>query len=276
MTAQPDKTGPAPHRVRIMGILNVTPDSFSDGGRYLDPGLAVEQAQRLLDDGASMVDVGAESTRPGSSPVTADEEWRRLEPVLVRLAAAGLTQQISVDTSKPDLMLRAAGMGVGYINDVTGTAPPAILTQLAATPDLVYLAMHAHGCPDTMQQLPLAGKQAVQAVTTFFALAYDRLIQAGFTPERIWLDPGIGFGKTDSGNVQLMAAFPAWRPRYNIAIGVSRKSLIGRVLSLPDPITRDTPSKMLEFGLALLGAGIIRTHAVKTLSQMLGLLNEDA
>lgn len=260
-----------------MGVLNVTPDSFSDGGRYLDPAAAVDQALRLVEAGADVIDVGAESTRPGAKAVAVQEEWERLEPVLKRLGALGakgLGARLSVDTRKPTLMRPAADLGVSFINDVSGVAPLDILTTLAEFQGLQYIAMHMIATPETMQHEPLRGSAAVRAVDAFFATASERLAAAGFAAERTWLDPGIGFGKSDSGNLRLMAELPRWTSRYNVAVGVSRKSLIGRTLDIPVPADRDAPSKMLELGLAFAGAKMIRTHEVTKLRRLLDLLVE--
>jgi len=258
-----------------MGVLNVTPDSFSDGGRFLDPTAAVDQALSLVAAGADVIDVGAESTRPGAKTLPPEEEWQRLEPVLKRLGALGegkLGAKLSVDTRKPSLMRPAAELGASYINDVSGLAPMDILRTLAGFRGLQYIAMHMIATPETMQLEPLRGSEAVRAVDAFFGEATQRLADAGFAAERRWLDPGIGFGKADSGNLRLMAALPQWTNRYNIAIGISRKSFIGRALDIPVPQDRDAPSKMLELGLAFAGAKMIRTHDVARLRKLLDTL----
>ena len=263
-------------RVLIMGILNVTPDSFSDGGVYLDPEEAAAHAERLAADGADIIDVGAESTRPGALAVPLDEEWGRLEPLLRQLAKAQLPIPLSVDTRKPEIMLRAADLGVAYINDVAGGAPIKILERLAGYSGLQYIAMHMNESPPTMQQDPLRGAAAVRAVDRFFAKTWATLGDAGFAPDRMWLDPGIGFGKGDSGNMQLLATLPRWAQTYKLCVGVSRKSFIGRALAIASPSDRDGPSKMLELGLAINGVRMIRTHAVKPLRRLVDLLQEDA
>jgi dihydropteroate synthase len=256
-----------------MGVLNVTPDSFSDGGSYLDPQAALAHAEALSEAGAAIIDLGAESTRPGATPVPEAEEWRRLAPVLTHLAAHPPKAALSVDTRNPGTMLRAADLGVRYLNDVSGGAPPETLARLAAYPGLSYIAMHMHGEPATMQRHPLGPAAATGAVDAFFADALTRLTAAGFSPDRVWVDPGFGFGKTDAGNVALMRALPRWTARYQVAVGISRKGLIGRILDLPNPADRDAPSKTLELGLAMLGARMIRTHEVGRLRRLLDLLD---
>lgn len=268
-----------------MGVLNVTPDSFSDGGDSLDADRAVATALRLADEGADYIDVGAESTRPGAVPVSSQAEWHRLEPVLDRLAQRTLGAKLSIDTRKPEIMLKAAEAGVGLINDSSGTADgsqpgdPAnpgaddkTLQILASRSHIRYCAMHMHGTPQTMQQNPLRGQAAVTAVDKFFAGAEQRLRKAGFAQSRLWLDPGIGFGKDDTGNVALLAHVPAWSKTLGVAIGISRKGFIGRLLDITRPEQRDAPSKMLEFGLAIAGARLIRTHDVKRLAHLRSML----
>lgn len=268
-----------------MGVVNVTPDSFSDGGLHLDADKAVETAFRLTDEGADLIDIGAESTRPGSLPVEVGDEWRRLEPVLERLAKRTLGARLSVDTRKSEIMLRAADRGVRFINDSSGTADgrrpldPAnagpdddALRALAARADLDYCAMHMHGTPKTMQLDPLRGPEAVRAVDRFFAATRARFAQAGFGASRLWLDPGIGFGKGDAANLALLAAIPRWAAAGQVAVGVSRKGFIGRALGIEAPEERDGPTKMLELGLGIAGARLIRTHDVRRLARLRTLL----
>ena len=257
-----------------MGVINVTPDSFSDGGRWQDPAAALLHARCLLAQGAGMIDVGAESTRPGAVDVPVAEEWMRLEPVLRCLRQAQLGIPISVDTRKDEIMLRALDAGADWVNDASGKASAATLAKLAAYPQLGYIAMHMPFSPNTMQTSPLEAKPALAAVTAFFAERQRTALSAGLKATQIWLDPGIGFGKSDGANIQLMAAVKSWTATYQIAIGVSRKSLLGRLLGIAEPLERDAPSKTLELGLAMLGAGIIRTHSVQPLGRLLELLDE--
>lgn len=260
----------------IMGVINVTPDSFSDGGRYLSPEAALKQAERLIEEGADILDLGGESTKPGAPAVSEDEEWRRLEPVLRVLAKKRRSRPVllSIDTQKPVLMRRAADLGAAMINNVAGLCDAETLATLARYPGMHYLAMHMHGTPETMQREPLRASAAVRAVDHFFATAQDNLSRAGFSRDRIWLDPGIGFGKSDAGNVQLMARIPTWAAKHQVAIGVSRKSLIGRTLGIADAADRDPPTKTLELGLAIAGARLVRTHDVARLKKLLTLLAE--
>ncbi len=253
-----------------MAVLNLTPDSFSDGGRFLEPSAALAHAKSLLQDGADVLDLGAESTRPGSTPVSLSEERNRLLPVLAILRDQLPRAILSVDTRKPELMLEAAAAGAHIVNDVEARRDPHLLRQLLAmNPELQYVAMHMHGTPETMQKNPLAGAAAVGAVAAFFAEEHARLVAAGFAPERIWLDPGVGFGKDDAGNAHLLRATARFAQQYNVAVGISRKGFLGRALDLPTPRERDTASKTLEFGLACAGARMLRTHEPKRLRRLL-------
>lgn len=262
-------------QVHIMGVINTTPDSFSDGGAYLDPLHALARAEELVAAGADYIDIGAESTRPGAAPVSMDEEWARLKPVLEPLCNSGINARISVDTRKPEIMRRAANLGVGMINDVQGNTDFATLQDLASRPGMKILVMHMHGNPQTMQKAPLRGPVAVQVVDRFFKNTHKKLLDAGFGHSQIWLDPGIGFGKTDAGNVQLMQQIPHWSAHYHLAVGISRKSLIGRTLGIENPDQRDGPSKMLELGLIAAGARLIRTHDVARLKGLVDLLSAE-
>jgi dihydropteroate synthase len=254
-----------------MGVVNLTPDSFSDGGRFLDPSAAVDHALALIDAGADWIDLGAESTRPGSIPVQDDEEWKRIEPVLRRLLSKA---HISVDTRHSSTIRRAVDAGVSMINNVAGLSDDATMEYAARSGKVSWVAMHMAGTPETMQLHPLGAKQALTEVEGFFDSAHRKLTQAGFGPQQIWMDPGIGFGKTDGANVGLLAKTLDFAKRWNIVIGVSRKSLIGRTLQIPDPLLRDGPSKMLELGSVIAGARMIRTHDVKGLEVLRRLLDE--
>lgn len=260
-------------RCRIMGVVNVTPDSFSDGGRFLDPGAAYEQAEQLVANGADIIDVGAESSRPGSRPVSADDEWARLLPVLTRLANGRIKASISLDTRKPELMMKAADFGISYINDIEGGRDDKVLRLLAERKTISYICMHMHGNPETMQKNPLRGTDGITAIGSFFEKKTQQLGACGFSPERIYLDPGFGFGKSDDLNAKILANTSVWAASgYQIAVGVSRKSFFSRTLGLEDPETRDAPSKICELSLAIMGARIIRTHNVERLAHLLSLV----
>lgn len=252
---------------QIIGILNVTPDSFSDGGLYSLHTAAIEQALKLIEDGADILDIGAESTRPGSEPVTEAEEWTRLEPVLKALSQMGLSHRISVDTYKPKTMLKAADYGVGWINDVSGGVDDETLRRLQPT-GVTYIAMHCHGQPKVMQKAPLSGQEALMELDLFYQKVLSRFTEIGFGEGRLWLDPGVGFGKDDAANLLILQQAMALTQRFPIVLGVSRKSFIGRLLDIPDPLDRDKPSKMIELGFLLHGVQAVRTHDVASLKRL--------
>lgn len=264
----------APDLPLIMGVINLTPDSFSDGGELQTPEAAAAKAARLVQEGADLIDLGAESTRPNAIPVESTEEWRRLEPVLKLLQKNHPTIPVSLDTRKPDLMLRAADLGVVFINDVEGglQVPKDTLGRLAKYPRMQYIAMHMQGTPQTMQQNPLSPDAAIAAVDAFFADRHAALRAAGFDENRIYLDPGVGFGKTDEANFKLMQDVTRWTRQYRVAIGISRKGFIRRAFKIENPKDTDPKTKKLEMGLAMLGVDMIRTHDVQGLYQHLRLL----
>ncbi len=250
-----------------MGVINVTPDSFSDGGRFDHVDAATRQAEKLLAEGADLLDLGGESTRPGSHPVSVEEERKRLEPVLKRLGPSLKRPILSLDTYKPEIMRLGVDCGVGIINNIRGLADEKTLRFLAAQ-QVTYLAMHCHGEPKTMQVNPLGAEEALASVESFFVTAEKALGEAGFPREKIWLDPGIGFGKSDAANLKLLSLIPRFSARYNLAVGISRKGFIGRMTGVQKPEDRDPPTKMLEWMLAEQGVKVIRTHDVAGLAHI--------
>ncbi len=246
-------------RVLVMGVVNVTPDSFSDGGRHLEPGAAVARARELLAEGADLVDLGAESTRPGAAPVPADEQLRRLEPVL-RALADGPPASISVDTGCAAVAARALELGARVVNDVSALGDPG-MAGVVAQAEAGLVLMHMRGTPGTMQDDPRYDDVA-REVRDHLAARLAAARRAGVAPEQVALDPGIGFGKTVRHNLELLARLaelePLGRP---VAVGVSRKSFLGKLLDLP-------VDRRLEGGLAaaavagFLGARVVRTHDV--------------
>lgn len=260
-----------------MGIVNVTPDSFSDGGEHLDTRTAIARAHQLIEDGADMIDLGAESTRPGATAVDEHEEWRRLKPVLTALAKIVPRHVcLSVDTSKLVIMDRAVDAGAKVINDVTGvSADPQSLERFAKL-GIGYIAMHMHKTPQTMQLAPLGPEEAVRAVNHAFE-EYARILKAaGYSDDHYWLDPGIGFGKGLSANLCILNQTPNWSKTYPIAIGVSRKSFIGRLTGIEIPKDRDPASKLFEIQQAAAGASLIRTHDVAGLARLRSQIAEGA
>jgi dihydropteroate synthase len=250
-------------RGKIMGIVNVTPDSFSDGGQFFDPAVAVEQGLRLEAEGAEILDIGGESTRPGADPVPEAEELRRVIPV-IRALAAQSRAWLSVDTFKPAVAAAALEAGAHIINDVSGFRDPAMI-QVAARSRAGLVLMHMQGMPRTMQLQPsYAEEDVVKAVAAFFQRRLAVLAEAGVAAERIVFDPGIGFGKTLEHNLQLLRSLPqlrvAGRP---LLIGASRKSMIGKVLQSTDMQQRYWPTVALTAWTREAGASILRVHDVK-------------
>jgi dihydropteroate synthase len=242
-----------------MGVLNVTPDSFSDGGRFLAPAAAVAEGLRLAAEGAALIDVGGESTRPGAGPVGLEEELRRVIPVIEQLhAATGAV--ISVDTSKPEVMRAASGAGAGFINDVTALRAPGALEAAAASGCAVCL-MHMQGEPRTMQLAP-SYRDVVAEVRAFLGGRVGASLAAGIAPERLVVDPGFGFGKTLEHNLTLLrhlAELAADGPP--LLVGLSRKSMLG-TLTQRAAGERVHGSVALAVIAALGGARIIRAHDV--------------
>jgi dihydropteroate synthase len=245
---------------RVMGVLNITPDSFSDGGCWLAPERAVEQAMRMVEAGAAIIDVGGESTRPGAAAVDTREELRRVIPVIEALRA-GCPVPVSIDTRKPDVMRAAVAAGAGLINDVNALrAPDAVETALSL--GVPVCLMHMQGNPDSMQERPHY-RHVVQEVRDFLLQRAQACLAAGIRREHILLDPGFGFGKTTQHNLLLLRQLDALvATGFPVLVGLSRKSLIGNVLGVP-------VDKRLYGGIALAvlavwqGAKLVRTHDVQ-------------
>ena len=213
-----------------MGIVNVTADSFSDGGRFLDPSKAIAHGLRLREEGADLVDVGGESTRPGAAPVSEDEELRRVIPVAAALAREGVA--VSVDTMKPAVMRAAIDAGCAAVNDVNAFRAPGAV-QAVAPADVGLVVMHMQGTPATMQASPRYD-DVVEEVAAFLRERSGALEAAGVAHGRIVLDPGFGFGKTREHNVALFRALPRLSALgYPLLAGVSRKKLIGDITGRP-------------------------------------------
>ena len=242
-----------------MGVLNVTPDSFSDAGRFASPDGAVEQGLRMAAEGAAMIDVGGESTRPGAQPVDAAEELRRVLPVIERLRRA-TTAVVSIDTSKPEVMRAAAAAGAGFINDVRALREPGALAAAAATGCGLCL-MHMQGDPRTMQIAPHY-EDVVAEVRSFLTARVTACHAAGIDPARLTVDPGFGFGKNLEHNLTLLRHLGELaadgRP---VLVGLSRKSTVGK-LTGRESGERVYGSVALAVIAALRGARIIRAHDV--------------
>jgi dihydropteroate synthase len=247
-----------PRPVLIMGIVNVTPDSFSDGGRFMETSAATEHAVRLVAEGADILDVGGESTRPGAEPVPEAEELRRVVPVLTELRGK-VRVPISIDTMKPAVARAALDLGAAIINDVSANRVEEEMWRLAADRGAGYVCMHMQGTPATMQSCARY-TDVTQTVRDFFSSRLDKLTRCGVEPEQIILDPGFGFGKTGEHNLELLAALGSFTSlKRPLLVGVSRKSFLGRA---------EAPAARLAAGLACAvlavaaGAQLIRTHDV--------------
>ena len=244
-----------------MGILNVTPDSFSDGGRYLDRATAVAHATRMVEDGADILDVGGESTRPGSSAVSADEELERVHPVIERLAELHPAIPISIDTRKAGVAAEALDAGATIVNDVSGGADPAMFDVVRDRESAVVL-MHMQGVPATMQEAPQYD-DVVGEVHEYLRQRIEAAELAGIDPERIAIDPGIGFGKDLDHNLELMhgvgALLDLGRP---VLVGPSRKKFIGTILDLPEEERVEGTVGAVVWMVAR-GAHLVRVHDVK-------------
>ena len=244
---------------RVMGVLNVTPDSFSDGGRYADVAAAVERGVAMVAEGAAIVDVGGESTRPGAADVTVDEEIGRVLPVVEELVRR-LPVPVSVDTSKPEVMRAAIVAGASLVNDVRALRAPGALEALAGSGAAVCL-MHMLGEPRTMQVAP-AYADVVGEVREFLAGRVRACVAAGIELDRICVDPGIGFGKRPEHNLALLAALERLADlRLPVLVGVSRKSLIGMITGRP-PGERLAGSVALAALAVMGGAALVRAHDV--------------
>jgi len=244
---------------RVMGVLNVTPDSFSDGGRYADAADAIERGVTMAGEGAAIIDVGGESTRPGAADVGVQEEIERVVPVVAALVRR-VRVPVSIDTSKPEVMRAAITAGASLVNDVKALRAPGALEAVAGTGAAVCL-MHMQGEPRTMQSAPSYG-DVVGDVRQFLADRVRACLAAGIGRERMCIDPGIGFGKRPEHNLALLAALDRIAdPGIPVLVGVSRKSLVGIITGRP-PSGRLAGSVAFAALAVMRGAAIVRAHDV--------------
>jgi len=256
------------HYPAVMGILNLTPDSFSDGGSFIDPDLALEHALAMVGDGAQIIDVGGESTRPGSEPVSEQDELARVLPVIDKLPTDQFI--ISVDTTKPAVAQAALQAGVHLINDVSGGNPE--LLDLAQRYQAGFVLMHAQGSPKNMQDKPVY-ENVVEEIRAFFDEKRKGLIERELP--RIWVDPGIGFGKSLEHNLDLMRNLSAFKEEaWGILLGSSRKSWIDGLCGAPEPSDRLGGSIASAVCSLIHGAEIIRVHDVRETVQALQVAKE--
>mgnify|MGYP002628229232 FL=1 len=255
------QTWPLGRKALIMGILNVTPDSFSDGGRHLDLNDTLAAAHRFLEEGADILDIGGESTRPGAEPVSVDLELSRILPVIEKLAERH-SLGISIDTCKPVVAEAALRAGANIVNDISGFRDPKMI-EVCANSDCGVVVMHMQGSPQTMQRNP-AYLDVVAEVRDFFAERFQTLTRAGIESARIVFDPGIGFGKTLRHNLALLRGVQDYLV-YNrpILMGLSRKSFIGALLNDLSLGRREAPTQALTALTRRNGAMIHRVHQVK-------------
>jgi dihydropteroate synthase len=267
-----------PRPALVMGVVNITPDSFSDGGKFLDADAAVAHALELARQGADILDLGGESTRPGAEPVSEEEELRRVIPVIEKLAAeinSPADRQvsptapvlISIDTMKPDVARAALQAGASIVNDVAANRREPAMWQIVAEFRAGYVCMHAQGTPQTMQQNPVYA-DVVREVGDFFRERLEKLQSHGLAPEQVVFDPGIGFGKTPDHNLSLLAGLRSFtKLRRPLLLGVSRKSFLGKISGAE--ANERLPASLACTMLALAdgGAQLIRTHDVAATAQ---------
>lgn len=253
-------------RALLMGVLNITPDSFSDGGLFLQPDDAIRRAETLAEEGADLIDIGGESSRPGADPVTLEEEIRRVVPVIETLSNR-LSVPISIDTTKAEVARRALLAGARIINDISALRFDSEMAALAAREGVPVVLMHMQGTPKSMQAHP-DYTDVVREITEFFHERIRFSERIGIPRERIVLDPGIGFGKTADHNLEILARLDEFRPIGRpLLIGPSRKSFIGQILGLPAEERLEGTAAAVAVGI-LNGASIIRVHDVKSMRRV--------
>lgn len=256
-------SGPETESIKplIMGVLNITPDSFSDGGKYLDAGKAFDHACRMIDEGADILDLGAESSRPGAEPVDAQEEWKRLKPVLMRIRST-LNVRISIDSYKPEIIERCLDLGADIVNDIKATNRKESLAKLLIKYNAAVVVMHMKGDPQTMQK-NCDYNDVVADVISELRHSSQQLVQSGVDSERIIVDPGIGFGKTVEANYQLLANTAKIRGElgFKLMVGISRKSFMTKTTGFSaDSLT--APMAALHALIIDQGADVIRVHDI--------------
>lgn len=246
----------------IMGILNVTPDSFSDGGSYVDADLAVQHAIGMLQDGAEVIDIGGESTRPGAAKVSEQEELARVIPVISKLRESSRCL-ISIDTSKSAVAEKAIEAGADIVNDVTGLMGDVNMAKVCAQSEVGVVVMHMQGTPENMQDKPQY-EDVLREVRNYFEERYRTLTRLGVNPQCLCFDPGIGFGKTLDHNLQLLHGLSSLAVNERpLMLGVSRKKMIGKILGFEDAEDRDVGTAALTSLGRLAGAQVHRVHEIK-------------
>lgn len=260
MLYDPEKLFKVMEKAKLMGILNATPDSFFDGGEHFHVSKAIDHAMRMIQEGADIIDIGGESTRPGAFEVDEVEELRRVIPVIEGLRGAAAV--LSIDTKKPKVAKAALQAGARFINDVSGFSDPS-MRKLAAEYDVDICVMHMQGLPSTMQVNPRYPEGIMQHLMDWFEARVNLLLQSGVKKDRIILDPGIGFGKTVADNVKILHNLPQIKEfGLRVLLGVSRKSFMGKILG--KPAGHLLPTTLATNTLALKDrVDILRVHDVK-------------
>ncbi|NTU43384.1 MAG: dihydropteroate synthase [Nitrospirales bacterium] len=254
-------------RTQIMAVLNVTPDSFSDGGLFLDKGRAVEQAHRLVEEGADIIDIGGESTRPGSDPVSAEEEIRRTIPVIEAIASS-IPVPISIDTYKASVAQRALDAGAAMVNDISGLRFDPELAPVVSRYGVPVIVMHTQGRPKEMQQNPRYDA-LIPEIIDYLRESILIALEAGIAGERIIIDPGIGFGKDFHHNLEIIHSLGEFQCLEKpILMGVSRKAFIGKILGNLPPQERDEGTAAAVAISIFNGANIVRVHDVKRMAMV--------
>ena len=249
-------------RTLVMGILNVTPDSFADGGKYLTKEDAINHGRRLITEGADIIDVGGESTRPGAERVEEDAEIQRVIPVITELVKDGAI--ISVDTMRSEVAKQAIAAGASYVNDVSGgLADEKMANVIAENPSVQYIAMHWRGHSKQMQELAVY-KDVVKEVKDELESRVEKLLKVGVNPEQIILDPGIGFAKNTEHNWEILKNIERLQLLgFPLLVGVSRKKFLGELVGASEPDKREAATIALTTELARLNVWGVRTHAVR-------------
>ncbi|MFO7311498.1 MAG: dihydropteroate synthase [Bacillota bacterium] len=258
-----DRVLPVGRRTVVMGVLNVTPDSFWDGGRHLHPDAAVARAREMVAEGADVIDIGGESTRPGAEPVSAAEELRRVLPVVERLAGE-VTVPLSIDTYKAEVAERALAAGAHIINDISALRFDPAMAEVAAAHDVPVVLMHMQGTPRDMQRNPTYDA-VVPDILDFLDAAIGRALAAGVRRELILVDPGIGFGKTLDHNLEILRELEAFRlTGCPVLLGPSRKSFIGNILDVPPLLRLEGTAASIALGIKA-GVSVVRVHDVEAM-----------
>ena len=244
----------------VMGILNITPDSFSDGGKFFSHQQAIDHAYQMIEDGAQIIDVGGESTRPGATPISAQEEQDRVLPVIEKLQSAGVA--LSIDTYKGETMRLALDMGIDILNDISGFQDPQNISVASSSKDVGLCIMHMQNTPQTMQAQP-SYQNVLEDVGQFLAQKIDQLSRHGIERERIAIDPGFGFGKTVQHNLTLLHRLAELQPySSSLLVGLSRKKTLTKIVG--DDANSLTIASVVAAILAIeRGAKVIRVHDVK-------------